>query len=134
MTAAALLAAGGTAYLVRSSGGSVYSAQQLPGAQVRFEVETASGSALQIAWDIGPAHIGRKLGEPKGEPFPTPWSTTVTVDDDQFLELAHIGAISSDTDKVTCRIFIEGDLVSEDAADRAAICNLGIEKLKELFG
>jgi hypothetical protein len=123
-TAVALLlvAGGATAYLVH----------RYRGTQVRFEVETASGGAQRISWDIGTTHVGREGGDPRGEPLPTPWSTTVTADD--YRGIATLVAQSSETDEVTCRILVEGKVVAELTHVRAAGCVVGLDRMRTDLG
>jgi hypothetical protein len=117
------------AVLVVAGGATAYLVHRYSGTEVRFEVESASGNARQIQWNIGHTHIGSKTGDRRGEPFPTPWSTTVMVDD--WNGTATLMAKSSDTDDVTCRILVEGKVVSELTHSRVTGCILGLDKLRE---
>jgi hypothetical protein len=117
--AALLVAGAATAYLVHRHSGT----------EVRFEVESASGEALQIQWDIGITHFGRKSGDRPGDPFPTPWSETVMVDD--WEGIATLRARSSDAGEVTCRIVVEGDVVFELTRTRVTGCVVGLDKLQQ---
>jgi hypothetical protein len=120
---AVLLVAGGvTAYLVH----------RYRGTQVRFEVETASGGAQRLSWDIGTTHIGRESGDPRGKPLSTPWSTTVTAND--YRGIATLVAQSSETDEVTCRILVEGKVVAELTHVRAAGCVVGLDRMRTDLG
>jgi hypothetical protein len=112
--AAVLLIAGvTTAYLV----------YQQRGTQVRFEVDSASGTALRVSWDIGITRFGLTEGNlPKG-PFSTPWSTTVTADD--YQGRATLTVMSTPTDEVTCRIIVEGEVLAEVTQARAVGCVVG---------
>ncbi|MEU4218973.1 hypothetical protein [Actinoplanes sp. NPDC026623] len=117
--AAVLVAGAATAYLVH----------RYAGTEVRFEVESASGKARQIQWDIGITHFGRKSGNRPGESFPTPWSQTVMVDD--WEGIATLRAMSTDADDVTCRIVVEGKVISELTHSRLTGCIVGLDKLKQ---
>ena len=117
IAAAVLVVAGAGGFLV-------YRAAQ---DTIRFEVETASGSALQIRWNAGIDQMDYVAGDPAGEPFPTPWSHTVQVED--ISEHAMLMVMSTDTDTVTCRVVANGETVKEVTATRAAGCPYNVPGL-----
>jgi hypothetical protein len=113
---AALLVVGGTtAYLVHSLGGT----------ELRFEVETASGGAHQIAWHIGPEQRGLFNRTSMTKLVPTPWSATVTADDYPGDGGTFLVARSSATDELTCRIIVDGKVVSEATKVQFVGCSVG---------
>ncbi|GID91918.1 MmpS family transport accessory protein [Amorphoplanes digitatis] len=117
-----LVAGGATAFLIH----------RYSGTQVRFEVETTSGTAIMVQWNVGISAIGSEHARRPDKYIVTPWSTTVTVDD--YQDAATLLVMSSDTDEVTCRIIVEGETVSELTHTRGAACLLGLDRLKELAG
>jgi hypothetical protein len=117
--AAAVLvaAAAATALTVSRSGGN----------QLRFEVETASGTALQIQWNIGIMAPETIKGASRGEAFPTPWSTTVAVEEVEGTVALMV--MSAATDEVTCRIIANGETVAEGSQDRVIGCVFDLKDL-----
>lgn len=89
------------------------------GNEIRFEVETRSGTAVRISWDVGVEHRANYPGTP-GETITTPWSSTVSVG--ELDQLTSLKAMSADTDEVTCRIVVNGEVVAEAAQQRAVGC------------
>ncbi|MEU7901301.1 MmpS family transport accessory protein [Actinoplanes sp. NPDC049118] len=126
------LVAAAVAVLVVAGGTTAFLIHRYRGTQVRFEVESASGTALTAQWTIGIRHVGQKAGKKPGEPFATPWSTTVTADD--YEGIASLIVRSSSTDEVTCRIIVEGETVTELTRARVTGCVLGLDRLQELSG
>ncbi|MEU4421606.1 hypothetical protein AB0F81_13355 [Actinoplanes sp. NPDC024001] len=95
---------------------------------LRLEVDTRSGTALQIRWNV-------EMDVPKpvtGDPLPMPWSTTLDAPEEFQLGVT-LSAFSTDTDLVTCRIFLDGELVSENSRERAAICGYH-PKVEQMVG
>jgi hypothetical protein len=82
--------------------------------EIRFEVETRSGTAHRIQWNVA--------GTPDavGGTVPTPWSTSVTTN--RFLGMVTLAALAAESDVVTCRITIGGAVVSESTANHATGC------------
>jgi hypothetical protein len=108
VAAAAVLIAAAAAVVAFSSGGD----------ELRFEIETTSGTARQIQWNTETGQVDTVVGTP-GESIPTPWSTTVSVDQ---LGLVTLKAMSGPTDTVTCRIIANGKIVAEGSRERALAC------------
>jgi len=95
--------------------------------QLRFEVETRSGTALQITWNVGIEQVEQVKGATPGKGIPTPWSTTATV---KKLEgTATLMVRSADTDLVTCRIVANGETVAEGSQNRAMGCVFNLAEL-----
>jgi hypothetical protein len=110
-------AVAGAAFLVHSSGKD----------QLRFEVETRSGTALRITWNVDVETAERVKGAAPGKGIPTPWSTTVTVE--KLDGTATLMAMSTEADVVTCRITANGETVAEGSRNRAMGCVFNLADL-----
>ncbi|BAL89703.1 hypothetical protein AMIS_44830 [Actinoplanes missouriensis 431] len=109
---AAIVLAGIVATVVALRGG---------GTEVRYEVETSSGSAVMITYTTADGEIGMHRAETAEGTVSTPWSATVT-----FEEPASLVSVTTDTGDPTatgtCRIFVDDTKIADSSDTAGAMC------------
>lgn len=98
------------------------------GHEVRYEVETASGTALMITWTTGTGDMDTFRAEEPSGTVGTPWSTTVT-----FEEAGGLPSVAVDAPggEATCRIFVDGDNKAESTGSGGALCEVALARAVE---
>ena len=91
--------------------------------QIRYEIESSSGTANGILWSIDGQVFDKKMPRAGESTVRTPWSTTV-----RFTTSGQLAQLTTEVAKgsATCRIFLDGRKVEERTGDRAATCHARI--------